>query len=71
MPNLRRRIPWQTESLFAENHEAFFNSIDPSRPFAARLCGDAARVRQALRFAVSGFAPLEMLIEIQCVAVVA
>jgi hypothetical protein len=27
MANLRRRIPWQTESLFAENHEAFFNSI--------------------------------------------
>ena len=25
----------QTESLFAENHETFFNAIDPYRPFAA------------------------------------
>jgi hypothetical protein len=31
MANLRRRIPQQTESLFTENHEPFFNSIDPSR----------------------------------------
>jgi hypothetical protein len=27
MANLRRRIPQQTESLFTENHEPFFNSI--------------------------------------------
>jgi hypothetical protein len=40
MANLRRRIPWQTESLFAENHEAFFNSIDPKLPIVVkRLCG--------------------------------
>jgi len=31
MANLRRRIPQQTESLFAENHEAFFNSIGQAR----------------------------------------
>jgi hypothetical protein len=31
MANLRRRIPQQTESLFTENHEPFFNSIDPER----------------------------------------
>jgi hypothetical protein len=36
MANLRRRITWQTESLFAENHEAFFNNIDqkPTSPLA-------------------------------------
>jgi hypothetical protein len=34
MTNLRRRISQQTESLFAENHEAFFNAIDPQRRFA-------------------------------------
>jgi hypothetical protein len=27
MANLRRKKPQQTESLFAENHESFFNSI--------------------------------------------
>jgi len=31
MANLRRRITRQTESLFAENHEAFFSTIDPKR----------------------------------------
>jgi hypothetical protein len=31
MANLRRRIPQQTESLFTENHEPFFNSIGQSR----------------------------------------
>ena len=33
MENLRRRIPRQTESLFTENHEAFFNSIGQQRRF--------------------------------------
>jgi hypothetical protein len=28
---LRRRKPKQTESLFAENHEPFFNTIDPEQ----------------------------------------
>jgi hypothetical protein len=42
MANLHRRIPWQTESLFAENHEAFFNSIDPELPLGTRNCCDAA-----------------------------
>jgi hypothetical protein len=37
MANLRRRIPQQTESLFTENHEPFFNSIDPSRHFDGTL----------------------------------
>jgi hypothetical protein len=32
MANLRRRIPQQTKSLFAENHEAFFNSIGHQLP---------------------------------------
>jgi hypothetical protein len=27
----------QTESLFAENHEPFFNSIDPFRSFVATV----------------------------------
>jgi hypothetical protein len=31
MANLRRRIPQQTESLFTENHEPFFNSIGQIR----------------------------------------
>jgi hypothetical protein len=31
MANLRRRIPQQTESLFTENHEPFFNSIGHKR----------------------------------------
>jgi hypothetical protein len=30
-----------TESLFAENHEPFFNSIDPKRRFAAQECRTA------------------------------
>jgi hypothetical protein len=39
MANLRYRIPWQTESLFAENHEAFFNSIDPKETlWTANYC---------------------------------
>jgi hypothetical protein len=33
MANLRRRIPQQTESLFTENHEPFFNSIGHQRRF--------------------------------------
>jgi hypothetical protein len=33
MANLRRRIPQQTESLFTENHEPFFNSIGQERRF--------------------------------------
>src|SRR5271170_7386537 len=33
MANLRRQIPQQTESLFAENHETFFNSIGQSLHF--------------------------------------
>jgi hypothetical protein len=33
MANLRRRIPRKTESLFAENHEPFFNSIGHERRF--------------------------------------
>jgi hypothetical protein len=35
MAKLRRRIPQQTESLFTENHETFFNNIGPKRKFAA------------------------------------
>jgi hypothetical protein len=35
MANLRRRIPQQTESLFIENHETFFNSIDPITTWTA------------------------------------
>jgi len=31
MANLRRRIPRQTQSLFTENHEPFFNSIGQER----------------------------------------
>jgi len=38
MANLRRRISQPTESLFAENHEPFFNNIDPQRRFAAVKC---------------------------------
>jgi hypothetical protein len=34
MTNLRRRISQQTESLFAENHEAFFNAIGHFPPHA-------------------------------------
>jgi hypothetical protein len=33
MANLRRRIPQQTESLFTENHEPFFNSIGHKETF--------------------------------------
>jgi hypothetical protein len=33
MANLRRRILKQTESLFAGNHEHFFNSIGQTRRF--------------------------------------
>jgi hypothetical protein len=39
MANLRRRIPQQTESLFTENHEPFFNSIGQSRHFALQQIG--------------------------------
>ena len=37
MANLRRRIPQQTESLFTENHEPFFNSIGQSRHLNSAL----------------------------------
>ena len=43
MENLRRRIPRQTESLFTENHEAFFNSIGHSR--LGRASGMSSHVR--------------------------
>jgi len=42
MANLRRRIPQQTESLFTENHEPFFNSIGQERRFP--------EVRRQVRF---------------------
>jgi hypothetical protein len=32
-----------TESLFAENHEYFFNSIDPSATSSRNFCCDAQR----------------------------
>ena len=32
------RIIQQTESSFAQNHEPFFNSIDPKRTLAAQDC---------------------------------
>jgi hypothetical protein len=34
-----------TESLFAENHEHFFNSIDPQETLTAKFCCDAQHRR--------------------------
>src|SRR5580704_2236664 len=57
MANLRRRIPQQTESLFIENHETFFNSIDPKQTlprwqqFAVECVGSPGRCGlEATRF---------------------
>jgi hypothetical protein len=52
MANLRRRIPQQTESLFTENHEPFFNSIDPSRTWSVRrtTCLSGCELRTAPAF---------------------
>jgi hypothetical protein len=37
------RMSQATESLFVENHEYFFNSIDPSATSARSFCCDAQR----------------------------